>query len=168
MLKGDSGLPISGNVWETRIFAYITKRKFQGLPLQLKTRFGHILHRPRLNGPLTPLVFGHCCVLGHVLRLTTLIPAGWTGWPPFAPLAHPDVIVAHTRTNRVCMDDPFRSFGTCGLSLDTTVRRATSLKVAHTAASEDKTACTPQPCLQTWLLYERCLILRHMRPRFRT
>ena len=57
------------------------------------------------------------------------------------------------------MDDPFCSFGTRGLSLDTVVCTATSLDVAHTAASEDETACTPQPRLNTWLLYGRCLIL---------
>ena len=43
---------------------------------------------------------------------------------------------------------------------------ATSLNVAHTAASEDGTACTPQPRLKTWLLYEHCLILRCIHPCF--
>ena len=133
----------------------------------MKTKFGHILHRPRLNGPLTPLVFGHCCVLGHVLRLTTLIPAGWTGSPPFAPLAHPDVIVTSTRTDRVGMNGSFRFFGTCGLPLDIIARTATSLNVAPTAASEDGTACTRQPRPMTWLLYERRLILRRIQPRLR-
>ena len=109
-----------------------------------------------------------CCVLGHVLRLTTLILAGLTGWPPFAPLAHPDVIVAHTRTNRIRMNGLFRSFGTRGLALNTIVRTATSLNMAHAAASGDGTACTSQPRLKTWLLCECCLILRHIRPRLRT
>ena len=112
-------------------------------------------------------VFGRCCVLGHVLRLTTLIPAGWTGWPPFAPLAHPDVIVTSTRTNRIGMNGLFRSFGTRDLALNTIVRTAMSLNMAHTAVSEDGTACTPQPRLKTWLLYERCLVLRRIRPHLR-
>ena len=93
-----------------------------------------------------------------------MMPAGWTRWPPVAPLVHPDMIVTHTCTNSIWMNGSLHFFGTCELSLDTIVHMATSLNVAHMAASEDGTVCTPQPCPKTWLLYECCLILRHIWP----
>ena len=57
-----------------------------------------VCHVSRTDGALTPChgVFGHRCAYGHVLRPTTLMPAGWTtGRPPFVPLAHLAINIIH-------------------------------------------------------------------------
>ena len=97
-----------------------------------------------LNGPLTPLAASLDAVVHMVMySAPTHHLDAWMDWMAtfFTPLAHLSPTCALTPSN----NGPFHSFGKCGLSLDTIMHMAMSLNVVHIAASEDRTACTPQP-----------------------
>ena len=97
-----------------------------------------VCHVSGTDGSLTPChgVFGHRCAYGHVLRPTTLMPAGWTtGRPPFVPLGHLAINIIHPPSSNIGAPrtltglnkrPPLALLAHMGMPSDTVVHTATS------------------------------------------